>query len=279
MPREGKALLVLASVVVFVVLEFAALALLNSSSTLQNIWFNRASNRVLAFLWSGNEKAKNYVNTLALNDALAAQNATLQEQLRLYGLRLEQLEEEGHLITTPHQSFRYTPATVVRMSSSSAHNYIILNKGSLDGIHPQSGIITEQGVVGIVRAVSNHYCYGLTLMNPNINISARIGTADVTTLLSWDGIRSNGGVIRDIPPHYVIERGDTVRTSGYSNIFPPMVPIGVARESHLVDGLARQVDVTLFQDFRNIRYVTIVENLDRAELDALEATDVKKNKK
>ena len=41
--------------------------------------------------------------------------------------------------------------------------------------------------------------------------------------------------------------------------------------TRLVDGSTRQVDVALFQDFSTVRYVTVVENLARTELMALEA--------
>ena len=67
-------------------------------------------------------------------------------------------------------AFSYTPATIVKMSRGRVHNYVILNKGSEDGILPQSGIITDRGVIGIVKSVSRHYSYGLTLMNPDVNV-------------------------------------------------------------------------------------------------------------
>lgn len=42
-------------------------------------------------------------------------------------------------------------------------------------------------------------------------------------------------------------------------------------DSRLVDGSTRQVDVLLFQDFSTLRYVTVVQNLARTEITALEA--------
>ena len=104
-----------------------------------------------------------------------------------------------------------------------------------------------------------------------MSIGARIGGTDVVAPLSWDGIHSDGAVVRNIPPHYAIEPGDTVRTSGYSTIFPPGIPIGTTGQTRLVDGSTRQVDVTLFQDFATVRYVTVVDNLERAEIMAVEA--------
>ena len=108
-------------------------------------------------------------------------------------------------------------------------------------------------------------------MNPEMSIGARLGRSELVAPLSWDGRHSGRAILRNLPPHFNVEPGDTVRTSGFSSIFPPDIPIGVTGESRLVDGSTRQVDVELFQDFSKLRYVTVVENRDRAAIMALEA--------
>ncbi len=271
MPRGQKPVSFLAGAAIFILLEVAALGMLHASSTLQNIWLNRASHRTMALLWGGSETIRSHFQLERLNQELQAENAALQERLRAYE-RLEADQEElARMAAREAAGYRYTPATVVKMSRNLTHNYIILNKGSEDGIRPQSGIISDRGVVGIVEAVDRHYSYGLTLMNPQMSVGARVGRTEIVAPLSWDGRTSGVAVVRNIPPHFNIEPGDTVRTSGYSSIFPPDLPIGVTGGTRLVDGSTRQVDVHLFQDFSTVRYVTVVENLERSEMMALEA--------
>lgn len=261
----------LVSAATFILLEVAALVLLHSSSSVQNVWLNRASHRTMAFLWGSGETVRSQFQMEELNRTLQAENARLQERLRAYeALGVEQ-EELARMAAQEAAKYRYTPATVVKMSRNRTHNYIILNKGSEDGIRPQSGIISDLGVVGIVEAVDKHYCYGLTLMNPEMSIGARLGRSELVAPLSWDGRHSGRAILRNLPPHFNVEPGDTVRTSGFSSIFPPDIPVGVTGESRLVDGSTRQVDVELFQDFSKLRYVTVVENRDRAVIMALEA--------
>lgn len=255
----------------FILMELAALAMLHATSVPQNVWIDRASHRTMALLWGGGEKIRSHFHLEALNEELQAENARLQERLRAYERLGVEQEELARMAEREAASYRYTPATVVKMSRNRTRNYIILNKGSEDGIRPQSGIISDRGVVGIVEAVGRHYAYGVTLMNPGMSVGARVGRSDVVAPLSWDGFSSRGAVVRNLPPHYVFEPGDTVRTSGYSTIFPPGIPIGVTGGTRLVDGSTRQVDVTLFQDFSTVRYVTVVENLERSEMTALEA--------
>ena len=256
---------------VFISMELAALVLLHATSTAQQLWIDRASHRTRALLWGGGESVRNHFRLESDNLALQAENARLQERLRAYERLETDREELARAAVREADRYRYTPATVVKMSRNRTHNYIILNKGSEDGIRPQSGIISDRGVVGVVESVGRHYAYGITLMNPGMSIGARIGSHDIVAPLSWDGLGSDGAVVRNLPPHYAIEPGDTVRTSGYSTIFPPDVPIGVTGETRLVDGSTRQAAVRLFQDFSSVRYVTVVENLERSEIMALEA--------
>ncbi len=273
MSQGRRTYAVVLSAAIFILMEVAALAMLSGSSTLQNIWLNRISRRTAAALWSGGEKVRSLFYTYRQNDALAEENAALREKLRALQARAGSEEEAPQ--TGAGSGFIYTPATIVKLSRGTSHNYIIIDKGSEDGIIPRSGIITGKGVVGIISAVDRHYSYGLTLMNSNVSISVRIGESGVTAPLKWDGVSSDGAVVNDIPPHYQINPGDTVKTSGFSAIFPGDVPVGITGESRLVDGSTRQVKVKLFQDFNSLRYVTVTENAEREEIESLEAAENK----
>lgn len=255
---------------IFILLEIAALTLLGKSAPLQDIWINRASHRVMGALWGSGETLRNHFSLEKQNLVLAEENARLNNELREYKLRDAENLENAASLTGADGGFLYTPATIVKISRNTAHNYIILNKGSEDGIRPHSGIITPQGVVGIVDAVGRHHSYGLTLMNTNISVSSRVGDTGIVGPLVWDGQDSNGAYLKDIPLHYTVSPGDTIFTSGFSIIFPPDIPVGIAGTSKIANGSTQQVNVTLFQDFSSLRYVTVAENLDRAEIFALE---------
>lgn len=261
----------LLSAAIFVALEIAALAILSRSSSLANIWINRASHRTMAAVWGGFENVKNVFILPRQNEALLEQNIRLTNELQKYKLAEETATEASSAAEGRNGSFLYIPATIVKLSTNTAHNHIILNKGSEDGVKPDCGIISTEGVIGVVEAVGRHYSYGLTLMNTNISIGGRIKGKDYLAPVVWDGRTTNGAWIKDMPLHHVVAPGDTVVTSGYSSIFPPDIPIGIAGESTMVDGSVFNVKVTLFQDFSSLKYVSIVENLDRDEIQALEA--------
>ena len=140
------------------------------------------------------------------------------------------------------------------------HNYLILSKGFEDGVSEKSGIITREGVIGIVDAVSAHYSYAFSFQNKDISISARLGEEGGTGLLVWDGRSSRGAILKEIPLQYKYHRGDTVYTSGHSLMFPPDIPLGLAGEARVINGATNEIKVHLFQDFTAIRYVTVVHN-------------------
>ena len=273
MQAERRTLTILINAAIFILLEIAAVAMLRSSSTLQDVWINRSSHRVMAALWSGGESLRNHFHLEEQNRLLAEENFRLAEELRAYKAAAGETAEKEAATSGSGNGFRYIPATVVKISRNSAHNYIIVNKGSEDGITPQSGIIADRGIVGIVKSVGKHYSYGLTLMNSNVSVGSRISRLGIVAPLSWDGRRSDTAILRDVAAHYDIEPGDTVCTSGFSTIFPPDVPVGTVRNTRIIDGSTKQAEVGLFQDFRTLRYVTIVENIRRSEIEALEKAE------
>ena len=265
-----KTLITLLTAVVFILMEMAALAMLGQSRELSDIWLNRSSHAVLGSLWSHGEKVRTHFSLSEINDALSEENAALSEELRAYREAERAGREAGMKVDAGH-GFEYIPATVTKMSRGTVHNYIIINKGSEDGVTPHCGIITASGIVGIISAVDKHYSYGLTLMNNNISVSSRAGRSGTVSPLVWDGERSDRAVLKDIPMHYSVEPGDTVYTSGFSNIFPADIPIGTTGNTKFVDGATSRTEVFLFQDFSALRYVTVVKNPERAEIEALEA--------
>lgn len=270
MSSTGKHYRVLVAVAVFLILEIAAVGLLRNSGSLQNIWMNRLNYRVLATIWGGGEKIRGYFSLDRQNEMLAAENFRLSRELQR--LR-DKIVDTGIMESTggiTDNRFVYIPAKVVKLSRNSQQNYIILNKGTADGITPQSGIITGSGIVGIVDAVDEHYSYGLTIMNSRVSVSVRTGESGVISPLVWDGRTSNGAILREFPIQTKVEPGDTVLTSGLSSVFPGDIPVGITGRKYSRSGSSGEVEVTLFQDFSTIKYVIVTSDPSRAEIEDLE---------
>ena len=263
MPRGLKNIKGVVSAAIFIVLEVAALSMLSRTSGLQNIWAKRLPRRAMTVLWRGGENVRGYFNLRSQNERLAQENFALSEELRLLreGASVREPSRRGGLL--------YIPATIVKMSRNSQHNYIILDKGSEDGVTPLSGIISDKGAVGIIDVVDKKYSYGLTLLNSHVQISARLGREGVVAPLVWDGLHKDGALLKDIPLHHPVAVGDTVRTSGFSSIFPADIALGTVSGTKVVNGSTLDVRVRLFQDFSTLRFTTVVVNTDRHAVDSL----------
>ena len=243
------------------------MTMLSHNGTMQNIWFSKGMHAVMGTLWGGTEQIKDYFSLRKVNESLALENHELRTRLAQYEA-LEQAAEENR--SDIAGGFRYTPASIMKISNNTQHNYMIIGKGSEDGVTTGSGVITGKGAIGVVDAVSSNYSYAISFKNHEMNISARLGKEGAVGPLSWDGKSRNGAILKEIPHHVEFEPGDTVFTSGYSSIFPPDIPLGTTGKSKIVNGATYEIEVTLFEDFGSTRHVTIVENLGKDEIKKLE---------
>jgi rod shape-determining protein MreC len=103
-----------------------------------------------------------------------------------------------------------------------------------------------------------------------MSISARLRKDGPVGTMNWDGKSQNKALLKEIPHHIDLADGDTVYTSGYSSMFPADIPLGITGASKIVNGATYEIDVTLFEDFGALRYVTVVENMGQAEINSLE---------
>ena len=257
---------------VFILLEIAALGMLRHGDSLQDLFISRAAHGFLGYFWGVSESISDYAS-------LRTENRHLAEEILQLTETITRLEEEAAAAASRDSAdytsawrgkYEFIPAEVIKNSVNKQHNYLIIGKGSDDGVRPQTGIITSRGVIGIVDAVSRHYSYAISFLNSDSSISARIGKDGATGPMAWDGKGSGNALLREIPLQVKFEEGDTVYTSGFFTIFPPDIPIGRITGSRIVNGATFEIKVSLFQDFSSVRHVCLVRNRDLDEIMSLE---------
>ena len=271
MPRGNTVLSKILCAAVFIVLEIAALILVDHSDSLQSAGVARLSHRFAALAWGSSEQVRDYFSLQRQNRELANQVFALEQELGAYR------ERERHAVADSiaagfdvSRDFVFLPADIVKLSHNRQHNYMILNKGYEDGVLPQSGVITPRGVIGIVNVVERYYSYAIAFQNTDFSVSARIGREGAVGPLAWDGQSRYGAVLREIPLQTQFSPGDTVCTSGFSAVFPPDIPLGVLGKARIVNGSMYEIQVELFEDYSSVKYVTIAGNTGREEILALE---------
>lgn len=226
-----------------------------------------AREKVLSFT----SQVNYYLGLKEVNYILQQENTQLKNQVEELYSQLKQLDSTSFksLEGEPLPQYSYLPAKVIANSTNKLQNYLIIDRGRKDGVQKDMGVITSQGVVGIITNVSDNYSYVVSFLNTSHSISAKINPSGAFGPLVWEGRKSNYATLTEIPHHIKFKVGDTVCTSGYSTIFPPDIPIGTARKSTLKSGTHHRIQVKLFQDFHMLHYVKVVVNNNRVEIDSL----------
>ena len=263
---------------VFLALEIISIVLITHNSVVQRYKILAVTKGVQTFFWRGSENFRGYVNLRSENDRLQRENAELKQRVAYYE-DLDFQTRTDSLKANFKGVHNYIAASVVKNSTNKQHNYILINRGRRDGVETGMGVITSEGVVGIVNAVSERYAYVISFMNTSQAVSAKLLSKEYFGPMYWDGIHYNRAVVRELPLYCEAAVGDTIATSGYSTIFPPDLSIGTVREVKEVGGMSINLDVELFMDFKKLKTVYVVDNQDRDEIEKLSSMHPKTDKK
>ena len=261
-------------VMMFLALEGFSFSLMVSYNNYQRVTFINSSNDVVGTVYERFSHFDDYFSLSRTNARLAAENASLRKQLQMR-IALQEKYPVNRPDTVDAPAYYFTSAKVISNSVNKQFNYITLNKGSRQGIKADMGIICADGVVGVITNVSPNYSTGLSLLNKRLSIPAKITKNNYLGALVWDGEHSNTADLKEIPFHIMVNVGDSVVTSGYSNIFPEGIMIGTIAKFDVESGTNfYNIKVDLSPNFRTLKYVEVVRNTKQAELKKLESNNV-----
>lgn len=262
--------------IVFIILETIAVVLFCNRDDFRRSVTGRAALTVRAHIDETVGTVGAYFALRATNDSLARANARLTEELAVYRNAIDSLRCDSMAATAATASDmtrdQWVSARVIHKTRNRMQNYMIIDRGSADGIEQDMGVTNGRAAVGVVESVARHHAVVLLLTNTEVRISAKIARIDQLGMLGWDGLRPNKLVLDEVPSHVKPHAGDSVLTSGYSTIFPENVLLGfVSRtKSREVEGF-NHIIVDMAVDYSTLRYVTVLRRRDKAETDALRA--------
>lgn len=231
----------------------------------QRASFFSSANWFSGFFFEQSSNMSDYVNLKVVNAVLAEENAYLRSKLPS-SYRSTRDNSAAVFDTLGRVNYIFRNAKVINNSVNKNFNYITINKGYKQGIKPEMGVISGEGVVGIVKDVSENYATVLSLLNTRFKLSAKLKEDGDFGSLAWDGETYDIAKLNEIPRHAKIKIGNQVVTSGFSVIFPEGVPVGTIENLELAEGASfYEIDVHLAVDFKKITYVEVVENVLKQE--------------
>jgi len=111
----------------------------------------------------------------------------------------------------------------------------------------------------------------VSILNRRMGVSAKLKGTEYFGSIVWTDDDYRYALLNEIPNHVKVNKYDTIVTSGFSAIFPQGILIGT------VDSIQRVTEDNFFDlriklsvDFKNLRYVYIIENKDFNERVILE---------
>lgn len=159
-------------------------------------------------------------------------------------------------------------ATVIGYDTNPFLKYVIINRGSDDGLRRGMPVVTHQGLVGRIAAVSPGAARVQLITDPASNIVVQLQPSQVEAVLS--GQITGEILLGSIPQDATVQPGDLVLTSGLGGTYPRNILIGQ------VSGVRKQA-YDLFQtatvqsvvDFSKLQIVLVITNFSPIDITPL----------
>ncbi len=175
-----------------------------------------------SFAWMGR-----YFRALEENDELRRENIRLSSEVaraREVRQRNEELERMLRMRDSSRAPLR--SARVVTKDLYRQENMITLDVGRADSIRVGMPVLHDEGIVGTVVLVSEHYARVMPFLNTEFRVPAVVQPLGAEGIVRWEGDTLDRLLLEHIVKTESVERGQRVVTSGHSGVFPPGRLIG-----------------------------------------------------
>jgi rod shape-determining protein MreC len=156
------------------------------------------------------------------------------------------------------KGFDVIPANVLSNTSSFTMSSLTIDQGAVDGVELLAAVVDAQAqLVGKVVEVGENTSLVQLVSDKNFRVSVREMRSRNVGILSYS--RQGGYEIRDVPKNASIIAGDSVVTSGFSDIFPEYIFVGwVSDISPVIEDYVKSVKVNIASDFNRLEEVFIL---------------------
>lgn len=251
--------------ILFIFLETLALVLLVQHNDYQKSSFLNSSSTMSGKVFNTSHSISQYFglrNEIKLiNASLAKYRGIDKQSFKNNQVKLIEIYDSIYI-----QQFDMISAEVINNSVNKQNNFITINAGAKHGVRKEMAVVAHNGVVGVVKDVSDNFAAVISLLNHNLRVSAMVKRNGYYGSLVWEGINYRHATLTDLPNHVEVFAGDTIITSGFSTMFPKGEIIGIVTEvKDSRGGDFLEVVVELAVDFKSLSDVLVIDNLLKQE--------------
>jgi len=162
----------------------------------------------------------------------------------------------------------YEAATVIGREISPYLQYIIIDKGSNNGIRYGMPVVTQQGLVGRIDAVISDAARVQLITDAGSTVNVRLKTANVEGQVSGS---ITGEVSLDmVPIDAQVDVGEVILTSGLGGTYPPNIFVGqVFSMQSNQNALFQTGSVQPIVDFSVLSAVLVITNFEAVDITPL----------
>ena len=202
-------------------------------------------------------------NLEAENAHLQAQIVTLQQQLTEYEILAALLD-----FARAHPEHQYLGATVIGRDISPFLHYVIINRGSDDGLRRGMPIVTQNGLAGRVSQVTAKSARVQLITDPSVKVNVRIQPSRSEAILT--GSITGEVSLEQIPQNAKVNPGNLILTSGLGGNYPPNIIVGqVTSVKSQEYALFQSASVQPVSDFAELEIVLVIINFNPIEIEPL----------
>jgi rod shape-determining protein MreC len=196
--------------------------------------------------------------------SLETQLIQLQEQLREAQVLYALLD-----FARARPENQYVAASVIGRDPVPFLRFIQIDKGSDDGIRHGMPVVTQQGLIGRIDAVTAGAARVQLITDANVNVNVRLQTSGVDAMLT--GSVTGEVTLNMVPQDVVLKPGELILTSGLGGNYPPGIVVGQVvtvrkRENDLFQTASIQPAV----DLTNMPAVLVITNFRPSDLTPLQ---------
>jgi len=257
-----------APVIIILLLLSVSVWMVFHDGELQRNWLVSTFRQTTDYFSGKLHNATLYFSLKSENERLSKENSELIEENLKYASVITNHEMSSD--TVKHIGhYLMIPASVIQCTTDEPNNFLILDKGSEDGIIEDMGVMTRSGIVGYIVGTSSHYSKVSSFLSIGSKYSAVLAKSGTFGTFSWTGRFHDEAILSEIPVHTQVDVGDTVVSSGFSSLFPPGIPLGIVDSKDLTDGINYSLSISLFLNFKALKYVYVAKYSDMEEIDSL----------
>lgn len=256
----------------FLLLESFSLILLFNYNEFQGSSFYSVSNTVSGSFNSMFNGITEYFSLRKTNRVLIEEMAKLHSRIpeAFYVTDVNVFYKKDSIVNL---EYKYISAKVISNSTNKRNNFLMINKGVLHGVENHMGVIIGNKIVGQVVSVSTHFSWIMSMLNKDSRISGKFKKNNQLVNVEWNGGSYRKGQVKEIPKHIVMVNGDTIITSGNSDMFPEGLMIGtISGFKNAQDENFNIGEILFATDFNSLGYIEIVVDLMRKEKEELKAS-------